>query len=277
MVHSYLQGSTMPTADFLRAAADVLKPVREEWLTSGTDPRTQNESAADAVRSTLLNPQLEVFLGGRNKFSASSKALFDDAWRALVAGYSDADAMPMPYANTIGVRLLEIVTMPFEQAGFRSQGDFLERELNTYYRAMLSALMLVIPDPGEGEEMSDRGVFSADGFEKRYSVSEEERKARIFEAIDVLRSGTERENQRAVDLRQELASSRMKIAVRRALEELHKRNPSATEAEIEAAANAACDVVAAEMAYEEESEPVSPKSPPARTTQKKATRRRSTK
>jgi hypothetical protein len=44
MLHRYLRDETAPPAEFMEAAADILKPVRRAWLETGEEPRTEAEA-----------------------------------------------------------------------------------------------------------------------------------------------------------------------------------------------------------------------------------------
>lgn len=156
-VWSYIKGRVEPPPEFVRAAARELG-LREEYLARGVLPKTRDEqrvaeleegSAAQA--DYLVNEELQRLL-----LSSGNRALFHEAWRRFAAGARGG--LPDRHLLNAAGTLMHVLLHLSRIWGFRHDADD-ERELNDFYTAMLHAMMLAMPKPGEGDSVEDAGIL----------------------------------------------------------------------------------------------------------------------
>jgi transcriptional regulator with XRE-family HTH domain len=178
MIHRYLRGEPQPPPAFLRAAAGLLR-VRPDWLIRGEEPRTAAEARvtdAELIRGPG-DSRIERALQTRG-WSAGTRALFHEAWRRRVAAVPDT-LIDDEALFDAGMDLLMLIELPADLWGFsRSMPD---RRRDDAAVAMLHALMLMLPDPGLGDHLADRGTMFADGWTLKYHISPAEREALLTE------------------------------------------------------------------------------------------------
>ena len=154
-VYQYVKGGLEPPLSFLRPAADVLG-VKLGWLITGEGPRTDDEERVTRYEhlgpgSLVVDEPLESM-----GWTPGTRALFHEAWRRYVAAARD-DHLTDDDMLALGATLLLVILDMRKVWGF--QHEMSGRQLNDYVTAMAQALMLAMPDEGEGDHLKDRGTL----------------------------------------------------------------------------------------------------------------------
>ena len=199
-----------PTVKYLKTVARVFG-VPLEWLATGKGPQAV---AAPAFPHVDKMPGILARAG----LTEATRALFNEVWRLYLLAAPEGYPLRAYPELGAGLDLLSLLELPLEMWGLRHRDTMNERELNTYYAAMLHALTLAIPEPASGDRPDDWGVLYATGFTLDYAE----------DRVDKLRAG-------AAEYERLVQEHDMTLqALDNAIEEIKQTEPRMTEAEAKA-------------------------------------------
>ena len=150
-VYDYVTGKAEPPLSFLRPAAKVLD-VRLEWLITGEGDRTQSESAWRTPNDSGPGSKTSDDAFKHMGWSDGPRALLHEAWRRYLAGArGDLDES---IVWRLGYELASLAAIPEYLWGFRHEMSRQQRDDSRI--AMLHALMMAMPEVGEGDPVGTR-------------------------------------------------------------------------------------------------------------------------
>lgn len=165
-VRTYHYDKPAPASYLARVAA--LFGYRLDWLVTGEGARTQAEASVTQRAVELLDPKLDAVLSF-NRYTPATRAVFDETWRRIVAGiHAPEGGLSEVDVTAVGFQLWRLIDIVPELFGFRHADELSDREINDFYRAMLHALALVVPESRKGDDPRQRGVDWADGVQPQY-------------------------------------------------------------------------------------------------------------
>lgn len=152
--------SASPRAEYVAAVKAAFPEVRLEWLLLGAgEPTSAAERVSEAVGGTEEMEPGEVGLAGRVRADYPDLALLSPEASALFIGSLTRYAMGEPGLDLTEDRILElaadlrwILFLPAALWGFRHLPEY--DRFSAYAVAMLHALMLAMPGPGEGDRIA---------------------------------------------------------------------------------------------------------------------------
>lgn len=161
-IQAYLNGTVEPSRRFIREAAAVLG-VRAAWLDYGELPITEEElSSTDTDAAPAAGHPMLDAAAAHYGLDATTRTLLGAATRRYAAGCREQSTDPH-FEERLGLELLTLLDLPRELWGFNHHMS--KRQLNDYAVAMLNALMMAMPDAGNGDLLEERGTLYGSGYE----------------------------------------------------------------------------------------------------------------
>jgi hypothetical protein len=156
-IHGYLKDEIQASVIFHEEAARLLN-VCPGWLTHGLGVPEGPPAAGEGAPAPVPEESLLESAARDIGLDAPTRAVLSDVWQRHIDGARENFASPFEtyqFAND----LLRLLNLPDQYWGLRH--DLSVSERNNYARAILNALMLVMPAKGQGDWNVDRGTCYA--------------------------------------------------------------------------------------------------------------------
>lgn len=162
MVHSYLRGDPVPPVAFLEIAAEVLG-VRAAWLLSG-EGKPYSETGGEGLTTItmlLMDMSPDMYATGGPTLAAAFLEAFDrlkETCPDLVGVSFTRSDMQGRQEETARLQelLKELIFEPLRLIRYLEQpGEWDYRQLIDYSLAMIHALMLAMPERGQGKPLAE--------------------------------------------------------------------------------------------------------------------------